>query len=98
MERLLPKREKFLGSYFQKLIMNLKRPLNKIKYLKAIKRLHHFLKDEEEEIHNISQTIDSVIYSKEKKTGNKSTKKYFLNKGYKTIIPFSKICRLEHKP
>ena len=68
MERLLPKREKFSGSYFQKLIMNLKRPLNKIKYLKAIKRLHHFLKDEEEEIHNISQTIDSVIYSKEKKT------------------------------
>ena len=30
-------------------------------------------------------------------TGNKSTKKYFLDKGFKTIIPFNKICLLEHK-
>ncbi len=30
-------------------------------------------------------------------TGNKSTKKYFLDKGFKTIIPLSKICRLKHK-
>ena len=31
-------------------------------------------------------------------TGDKSTKKYFLDKGFKTIIPFNQICRLEHKP
>ena len=67
MERLLPRKEKFTGSFFQKLIQNFKRPLNKIKYLRAIKRLNYFLKDEKEEIHNISQTIDSLIYTKEKK-------------------------------
>lgn len=67
MERLLPKNEIVFGNLFQKLIFNLKRPINKKKYLRAIKRLNNFLKDEKEEIYNISQIIDSSIYSKEKK-------------------------------
>ena len=69
MERLLPKNEIVFGNLFQKLIFNLKRAaINKIKYLRAIKRLNNFLKDEKEEIYNISQIIDSSKYSKEKKT------------------------------
>ena len=69
MERLLPKNEIVFGNMFQKLIFNLKRAaINKIKYLRAIKRLNNFLKDEKEEIYNISQIIDSSKYSKEKKT------------------------------
>ncbi len=68
MERLLPKNKIVFGNLFQKLIFNLKRPINKKKYLRAIKRLNNFLKDEKEEIYNISQTIDSSKYSKEIKT------------------------------
>ena len=67
MERLLTRKEMFSGSYFQKLIQKLKRPFNKKKYVRAINRLNLFLKDEDEEIYNISQMIDSVNYSKEKR-------------------------------
>ena len=36
--------------------------------MRAIKRLNNFLKDEKEDIYNISQMIDSTKQSKEKKT------------------------------